>query len=98
VAKNDFLKRFGIVRNAIGKDILFFALPAIIVFYMEMWFCARDGLSDFWGTIWELIKQPQDLLTFPAHSIIGLALIIPGFIFFLSVRSPSFEMILRPWS
>jgi protein-S-isoprenylcysteine O-methyltransferase Ste14 len=82
MVKNGFLKRHGIVRNAIKKDILQFALPAIIVFSIGIVFCARDaernGLSNFWGTIWGLVKQPQTLSTFQVHSIIGLALFIIG--------------------
>jgi protein-S-isoprenylcysteine O-methyltransferase Ste14 len=80
MAKNGFLKRYGIVRNAIRKDILYFALPGITVWVIEVRFCARDGLSGFWGTIGGLIKQPQNLFMFPVQSIIGLALIIIGLI------------------
>ncbi len=76
--KNGFLKRHGIVRNAIRKDILQFALPGITVFIFELIFCVRDGLSGFWGTIRGLIKQPQSLFTYPVHSIIGLTLFFIG--------------------
>ncbi len=79
MAKNGFLQRHGIVRNAIKKDLLYFALPGITVWFIELLFCARDGLSGFWGTVWGLIKQPQNLFTFPLHSIIGLALVMIGF-------------------
>jgi len=81
MAKNGFLKRHGIVRNAIRKDMLYFALPGITVFIIELAFCnARDGLSGFWGTIWGLVKQPRNLLMFPVQSIIGLALFLVGLI------------------
>ena len=85
MAINGFLKRHGIVRNAIRKDMLYFALPGITVFSMELFFCGRygDGLSGFWGTIWGLVKQPQNLSMFPVHSIIGLSLIIIGLIIML---------------
>ncbi len=83
MAKNGFLKRHGIVRNAIKKDILYFALPGLAVFFIELLFCARDGLSGFWGTIWGLVKQPQNLFMFPVQSIIGLALVMIGFIIML---------------
>jgi hypothetical protein len=59
MAKNGFLKRHGIVRNAIRKDILQFALPGMTVFIIELQFCVRDGLSGFWGTIWGLVKKPN---------------------------------------
>ena len=78
MAKDGFLKRHGIVRNAIRKDILQFALPGITVLSLGLFFCARDGLSGFWGIIWELIKHPQNLFLLPVHSIIGLALFIFG--------------------
>jgi protein-S-isoprenylcysteine O-methyltransferase Ste14 len=80
MANNGFLKRHGIVRNAIRKDILQFALPGMTVFIIELQFCVRDGLSGFWGTIWGLVKQPQTLSMFPVQSIIGLALFIIGLI------------------
>ncbi len=77
--KRGFLARHGIVRNAIREDILQFAIPAIIIFFIELIFCA-DSLSGFWGTIWGLVKQPQNLSMFPVQSIIGLALFIIGLI------------------
>jgi protein-S-isoprenylcysteine O-methyltransferase Ste14 len=80
--KRGFLARHGIVRNAIRKDILQFAIPAIIIFFMELIFCA-DSLSGFWGTIWGLVKQPQNLSMFPVQSIIGLALFFIGLVIML---------------
>jgi protein-S-isoprenylcysteine O-methyltransferase Ste14 len=84
MAKNGFLKRHRIVRNAIRKDILQFALPGLTVFIIELQFCAREGarngLSGFWGTVWSLVKQPRNLSMFSMQSIIGLALIIIGLI------------------
>ena len=78
MAKNGFLKRHGIVRNAIRKDILQFALPGMTVFIIELQFCVRDGLRGFWGTVLGLVKQPQTLPLLPVHSIIGLALFLIG--------------------
>ena len=79
--RQGILKKLGIVRNAIRKDILYFALPGLTVFIIELLFCnARDGLSGFWGTAWGLVKQPQTLSMFPVQSIIGLALVIIGLI------------------
>lgn len=46
------------------------------VFYVELKFC--PGVSGIWRTAWGLIKQPQKLLTLPAHTIIGLALFFTG--------------------
>jgi len=78
MAKNGFLKRHGIVRNAIREDLLQFAVPGIIVLISELLFCASDGLSGIWGTLWGLIKQPQTLSRFSAQSILGLALFVIG--------------------
>ena len=77
MAKRALLAGHGIVRNSIRKDILQFAIPAIIIFYIELRFCG-DSLSGFWGTIWGLVNQPQNLSMFPVQSIIGLALFIIG--------------------
>jgi len=79
-----FLNRHGIVRNAIKDDILQFAIPGMAVFIIELVFCAGDGakngLSGFWGTVWGLVKRPQNLSMFSVQSIIGLTLILLGFL------------------
>ena len=77
MAKRGFLARHRIVRNSIRKDILQFAIPAFIVFTIELIFCSQS-LSGFWGTIWGLVKQPRNLTMFPVHSIVGMALFIIG--------------------
>jgi protein-S-isoprenylcysteine O-methyltransferase Ste14 len=79
MAKRGFLAKHGIVQNAIRKDIFQFAIPAIILFFIELLFCA-DSLTGFWGTIWGLVPQwqLQNLSMFPALKIIGLALYIVG--------------------
>jgi len=77
MANNNFLKKHGIVQNAIKEDILFFAIPAFVVFLVGLVSCG-DGLSNFWGTVWGLVKQPRDLFAFPMHSIVGLALFMLG--------------------
>ena len=68
MAKDGFLSRIGIVRNALRKDLLYFFIPWITVLCIEMQFVARD-----------LIKQPQSLSSFSVESIIGLTLFIIGF-------------------
>ena len=82
MTKKSFPKRYGFVRNAIRDDILQFAIPGMTVFFIELLFCASDAvrndLSGFWGTVWGLIKQPQNLSLFSVQSIIGLALFIIG--------------------
>jgi protein-S-isoprenylcysteine O-methyltransferase Ste14 len=71
-----------IVRHAIREDLLQFALPALTVFTIELWFC-RYGLPGIWSTLWGLITHPQRLLQFPAHSSIGLVAFLIGFAFLL---------------
>ncbi len=82
MSKPGFLQRHGVVRNAIRKDLLQFALPGLTVFIIELIFCAGagagNGLSGFWGNVWDLIKQPQTLTEFPVLGIIGLALFFIG--------------------
>ena len=82
LAKNGFLdlERFGIVRSAIRKDLLFFFLPWLTVFYLELLLCENygDGVSGIWGIIWELVKQPQNLFMLPLQRIMGLALFVVG--------------------
>ena len=82
--KKGFPERLGFARNSIKDDILQFAIPGMMVFIIELIFCAinaaENDLSGFWGTVWGLIKQPKNLSLFSVQSIIGLALIIFGFI------------------
>jgi len=73
------MKRLGFAREAIKKDLLYFALPGMIIFCLELSFCnERNGLNGFWGVVWDLIKQPRLLRTMPGHSLIGLALFFLG--------------------
>jgi len=76
MGKNRFLKRHGIVRNAIREDILTFGIPALIVFFIGLILCESTGtgtsLNNLWQTVWGLVKQPKDLTTFPMHGIAGL--------------------------
>ena len=78
MTRRGFLRKHGIVRNAIKEDILQFALPGISVFCVELVFCARDGLSGFWGTLWDLVKRPETLSSSPAHILFGFALFLAG--------------------
>jgi len=84
MTKRESLTKLRIVRNAIREDLLQFALPAITVFFIELLFCSRDGLTDFWGTLWGLMRHPQRLSLLPLHSIIGLAVVLIGFVVLLA--------------
>jgi protein-S-isoprenylcysteine O-methyltransferase Ste14 len=79
MAKRGFLRRQGIVRNAIKEDLLGFALPAILIFAAGMLVSALDGWEGLVVTIDGLTRQPQHLSTLSLQNIVGLALIVLGF-------------------
>ena len=68
MAKRRFLKRHGIVRNAIKEDLRYFAIPWILVMY------AGFGVS-----AWDLVRQQGSLYILSVQSIVGLALAVIGF-------------------
>ncbi|MFC2044336.1 methyltransferase family protein [Chloroflexota bacterium] len=68
MARRSFVSRF-VVRYVLKKDMLYFFLPWITVLIIEGYFC-----------VWESVKQPRSLFSFPLESIIGLALFIIGFV------------------
>jgi protein-S-isoprenylcysteine O-methyltransferase Ste14 len=67
MVKRGFLERHGIVRNAIREDLLYFALPAVLVFFAGMMTSA-----------WNLVRQPGSLYMLSVQNIVGLALLIVG--------------------
>ena len=67
MAKRGFLARHDIVRNAIREDVLYFAIPAIIVLIAGM------GVSG-----WDLVRRQASLALLSIQNIIGLAFIIIG--------------------
>ena len=69
MAKRGFLKRHGIVRNAIREDMLYFAIPALLVFTAGLVVCASD-----------LVRRQESLYTGSVHCVGGLALLIIGLI------------------
>jgi protein-S-isoprenylcysteine O-methyltransferase Ste14 len=76
MAKQGFLEKHGIVRNAIKEDMLYFALPAILVFFAGLVVSALDG----WVIIFlGLVRQPRSLTLLSAPSLVGLALIVMGY-------------------
>ncbi|MFQ5857013.1 MAG: methyltransferase family protein [Anaerolineae bacterium] len=79
MAKRGFLSRHGIVRNAIREDVLYFALPALLVFTAGLVFSARDGWDGLVATIWDLFRSPRSLYLLSLSNIVGLALIVVGF-------------------
>ncbi len=67
MAKRGFLARHRIVRNAIREDMLYFALPAILV--------SSAGMGVI---VWDLLRQQGSLHILSVQSIVGLALIVIG--------------------
>ncbi len=72
------LSRHGIVRNAIKKDILFFGIPALTVFFLGLIVSGRDGYDGLIEAIWELVKDPQNLRLLSIWNIAGLTLFVVG--------------------
>jgi protein-S-isoprenylcysteine O-methyltransferase Ste14 len=84
MAKRKWNSNLKIKRSAMREDLIYFAIPAIVVFFVGLQFCSRDGSTGFWVTLWKLIRQPQTLLSFPLHRATGLFLIVLGFVFLLA--------------
>ena len=69
MAKGGFLKRHGIVRNAIREDMLFFALPGLLVFIAGLVLSYRA-----------LVRRQEGVFVLSVHCVAGLALLIIGLI------------------
>jgi protein-S-isoprenylcysteine O-methyltransferase Ste14 len=78
--KRGFWARHHIVRNAIKKDLLYFAIPALLVFSTGLGVAGFDGWSGFWFPLWKLLTQPSSISTHSVINIIGLAIILIGLI------------------
>ena len=76
--KRGFLERHGIVRNAIKEDVLYFAIPALLVFTAGLVVSSLDGYGGLMKKLWELVNQPEKLYSLSAQSILGLALFFGG--------------------
>jgi protein-S-isoprenylcysteine O-methyltransferase Ste14 len=76
--KRGFLSREGIVRNAIREDVLYFAIPALLVFTAGLVVSARDGYDGLVAKIWELVGQPENLYLLTVQNIVGLVLFVVG--------------------
>jgi protein-S-isoprenylcysteine O-methyltransferase Ste14 len=67
MAKRGFLARHRIVRNAIREDMLFFALPAILV--------SSAGAVVI---VWDVVRRRGSLYILSVQSIVGLVLVVIG--------------------
>ena len=79
MAKDGFLKRHGIVRNAIKEDLLYFAIPAILVFSAGLIVSALNWRDGVVPPPEGLFNQPRDLLSLSTLNIAGLFLFVIGF-------------------
>lgn len=78
MAKHGFLKKHRIVRHAIKEDLLYFAIPAILIFFAGMVVSARDGFDGLVSKILELVKQPGLVRFLSIGNAFGLTLFILG--------------------
>jgi protein-S-isoprenylcysteine O-methyltransferase Ste14 len=69
MAKGGFLKRHGIVRNAIREDMLYFAIPALLVLTAGLAVSTSD-----------LVRRQGRMYVHSVHCVGGLALLIIGLI------------------
>ncbi len=79
MVKSGFFARHLIVLEYIKEDIFYFAIPGLIVFVLGLIFSVRDGYEGMRVILWNLIMNPQSLLTLSVNNIVGLILIIAGF-------------------
>jgi protein-S-isoprenylcysteine O-methyltransferase Ste14 len=89
MTKRGFLKKHGIVRNAIRDDMLYFALPAVLVLF------AGFGVS-----AWDLVRQQGSLYILSVQSFVGSAIMVIGFTLLLIAqftlrRSYSSTLVIR---
>ncbi len=78
MAKRGILKNHGFVRNAVREDMLYFAIPALLVFTAGLVVSAWEGYGGLMGKIRELVSQPENLNTLSVQNILGLALFVVG--------------------
>ena len=75
--KDGFLKRQGIVRHAIREDLLFFAIPAVLVLFAGTVVSSRDGFA---GLIYDsLFGYSRGNFRFSTPNLIGFTLIVLGY-------------------
>lgn len=67
-----------IVRDAMRQDLLFFAIPAFVVWVVAVVVTFRGGNRGLWGTVGEMFTQPGSFFALPLHTIIGTILFVVG--------------------
>ncbi len=66
------------MRNTIRKDLLYFALPAIVVFTAGLVVSAIDGYDGLVETIWDLVWGSRSWEALSVPNVIGLLLFVTG--------------------
>ena len=80
MSKRGFLEKHGIVRNAIREDLLYIAIPAIVVVSFGMLVSSANDLDGFVGILWGFVRQPRQVPLLSFQNFFGLGLLIAGFI------------------
>jgi protein-S-isoprenylcysteine O-methyltransferase Ste14 len=80
VSKRTFLQKHGIVRSAIRKDLIFFAIPAILVFFVGMLVSTLHWWVRMTAILKNSLKHPERFSLLTVNNLLGLGLITLGFI------------------
>jgi protein-S-isoprenylcysteine O-methyltransferase Ste14 len=76
--KRESHRRLKIVRSAIREDVLYFALPALLVFTAGLVVSFIVGPGSLLGTLLELTNQPGKQYSLSWQNILGLGLFVVG--------------------
>ena len=66
------------MRRTIRNDILFFGIPALVVFAAGLVVSARDGYSGLTSTFWRLLAQPEGAPPLSAWNVAGVVVFALG--------------------
>ncbi len=70
---------YKIARHRIKQDILYFGIPALVVFFAALSVSAATGRYDgLVATLWRLIVAPSRIAALSANNIVGLAMLVVG--------------------
>ena len=66
------------VRSSAKKDLAQFAIPALIVFVVEVNLLYQDGFHGLWRRLGRMIVHPSVIAEMPAHALAGMLLFLLG--------------------
>ena len=78
-----FYKKYGIIRESIKKDILFFWIPFFSIFLLGLVFSNLNKYGGFFSLLTRLINRPQNVFLLSLQNVFGLFLLIIGLIIML---------------